>query len=277
MSFRQAMTGHMRANSPLTNDQIARVAPSVFAEAKHDSRSERYMYIPTIQVLDGLRKEGFDVFSVQQGKTRVPGKAEFTKHMLRLRHRGDTGPTIVGNEFNEIVLINSHDGTSSYQMMSGLFRPVCSNGLVVCMETLSDIRVPHKGDIITDVIQGAYNTLDGFGLIRDVTENMKALRLSAPEARIFADAALSIKYDDEDAAAPFEASALLRPRRTEDQSPDLWTTFNRVQENLVRGGIAGRTADNRRTRTREVTAIDSNVKLNRALWTLAERMAELKA
>jgi hypothetical protein len=266
-----------RQSSPLSNDQIMRIAPSVFAEEKHSSRSDRYTYIPTIQVLDGLRKEGFEPFEVSQGRSRIAGKAEFTKHMLRLRHRDNMVVRNVGDEFNEIALINSHDGTSSYQMFSGIFRAVCSNGLVVCHETLNDIRVPHKGDIVNDVIQGAYNTLDGFGIIRDVTENMKALRLSAPEARIFADAALSIKYDDEETSAPFDAGVLLRARRTEDTNPDLWTTFNRIQENLVRGGIPGRTADGRRTRTREVTAIDSNVKLNRALWTLAERMAELKA
>lgn len=270
-----------RANSPLSDDQIARIAPSVFAAEKHESRSERYAYIPTIEVLNGLRREGFQPFSVSQGRSRIAGKAEFTKHMLRLRHADQSHLALkggqVGEEVNEIVLINSHDGTSSYQMMSGVFRLICSNGMVVQTETLNDVRIKHSGDVIQAVTQGAYDVLDGFGIIRDVTENMKALRLTAPEAMIFADAALSIKYDEEDSPAPFAARELVRPRRREDTNPDLWTTFNVIQENLVRGGIAGRTADGRRTRTREVTAIDSNVKLNRALWTLAERMAELKA
>lgn len=270
-----------RANSPLSDDQIARIAPSVFAADKHVSRSERYAYIPTIDVLNGLRKEGFEPYSVAQGRSRIEGKAEFTKHMLRLRHAeqshlGHKGGA-VGEEFNEIVLINSHDGTSSYQMMSGVFRLACSNGLVVHKETLQDVRVKHSGDVIHAVVQGAHDVLDGFGIITDVTENMRALRLSGPEAGIFADAALSIKFDDEESPAPFAARELLRPRRSSDTNPDMWTTFNVIQENLVRGGIAGRTADGRRTRTREVTAIDGNVKLNRALWMLAERMAELKA
>lgn len=270
-----------RANSPLCDEQIARIAPSVFAAEKHASRSDRYAYIPTIDVLNGLRKEGFQPYSVSQGRSRIAGKAEFTKHMLRLRHAdqahlGHKGGA-VGEEFNEIVLINSHDGTSSYQMMSGVFRLICSNGMVVQNETLNDVRVKHSGDVIQSVIQGAHDVLDGFGIIRDVTENMKALRLTAPEAGIFADAALSIKFDEEETTAPFAARELLRPRRHEDTDANLWTTFNVIQENLVRGGIAGRTADGRRTRTREVAAIDTNVKLNRALWTLAERMAELKA
>ena len=82
------------------------------------------IYIPTIEVLRGLRKEGFEPFMVAQGQSRVEGKAEFTKHMIRIRHAGhvSTRP-----EANEIILINSHDGASSYQMLAGVFR-LCPAG-----------------------------------------------------------------------------------------------------------------------------------------------------
>lgn len=259
-----------RQSSPLSDDQIRHVAPSVFAMEAHASRSERYTYVPTIDVLSGLRKEGFQPFMVAQGRTRVPGKADFTKHMLRLRHSND----IQSQEANEIILINSHDGTSSYQMLAGVFRFVCCNGMV-CGETIEDIRIKHSGDIVNNVISGAFNVLDGFELIREVTTDMKQLTLTRPEQVLFAEAAMAVKYDEEQ-DAPFDSSELLRTRRADDRDPSLWTTFNKIQENVVRGGIAGRNANGRRTRTREVTAIDNNVKLNRALWTLAEKMAELK-
>ena len=114
----------LRTDSPLSEDQMRAAAPSVFAEGKHASRSERYTYIPTIDVLRGLRKEGFEPFMVAQGQSRVEGKAEFTKHMIRMRHAGQvqTKP-----EANEIILINSHDGASSYQMLAGMFR-LCPTG-----------------------------------------------------------------------------------------------------------------------------------------------------
>ena len=114
----------LRADAPLSEDQMRSAAPSVFAEGKHASRSERYTYIPTIDVLRGLRKEGFEPFMVAQGQSRVEGKAEFTKHMIRMRHAGivSTKP-----EANEIILINSHDGASSYQLLSGVFR-LCTAG-----------------------------------------------------------------------------------------------------------------------------------------------------
>ena len=85
---------------PLDNEQLFRAAPSIFAEEKHGSRSERYTYIPTIQVVDGLRSEGFFPFSVCQSRTRIEGKAEFTKHMIRLRQHDQ----ILAPEANEIIL-----------------------------------------------------------------------------------------------------------------------------------------------------------------------------
>jgi hypothetical protein len=261
----------LRADHPLSDDQIRSVAPSIFAEEKHQSRSDRYTYIPTGEVLGALRKEGFQPFMVCQTRVRDTGKREHTKHMLRLRHAAQ----INGAEANEIILLNSHDGTSSYQMLAGMFRFVCSNGLV-CGDTVADLRIPHKGDVIGQVIEGAYDVLDGFELVRERQEGMRAITLDHGESEVFARAALSLKYDDPVKPAPITETQLLRPRRRDDDRPDLWSTFNRVQENLVQGGLSARTANGRRNRTRAIQGIDQNVKVNRALWILAEEMKRLK-
>ena len=79
----------IRSQVPLNNEEIRAVAPSIFASEKHDSRSERYTYIPTIEVLEGLRREGFQPFMACQARCRDEGKREHTKHMLRLRHAGE--------------------------------------------------------------------------------------------------------------------------------------------------------------------------------------------
>ena len=261
----------LRADHPLSDDQIYRVAPSIYAEAKHQSRSERYTYIPTGEVLGALRKEGFQPFMVCQTRVRDTGKREHTKHMLRLRHANQ----INGAEANEIILLNSHDGTSSYQMLAGMFRFVCSNGLV-CGDTVADLRIQHKGDVIGKVIAGAYDVLDGFELVRERREGMAAITLERGESEVFARAALSLKYDDPVKPAPITEAQLLEPRRLGDDHPDLWSTFNRVQENLVQGGLSARTTNGRRSHTRAIQGIDQNVKVNRALWILAEEMKRLK-
>jgi len=265
--------GHtsVRSQRPLTNEEIAGVAPSIFATEKHDSRSERYTYIPTIDVLEKLRTEGFMPFMACQARCRDEGKREHTKHMLRLRYASQ----IDSSEANEIILLNSHDGTSSYQMLAGTFRFVCCNGMV-CGDTLNDIRVPHKGNIVDNVIEGAFRVVDDFEQINGQIDGMKALPLNDGEQFAFAHAALALKYDPQTEMTPITEQQILAPKRREDVGNDLWKTFNRVQERMLKGGVHGRAANGRRTTTRAVTGIDQDIRLNRALWVLAEQMKLLK-
>ena len=274
----------LRAEHPLSEDQMRAAAPSIFAEGKHASRSERYTYIPTIDVLRGLRREGFEPFMVAQGASRIEGKAEFTKHMIRMRHHRDhSGQVQTRPEANEIILINSHDGASSYQMLAGIFRYVCANGLVVG-DVVDDIRIPHKGQVQDQVIEGAFRVLDEFEAVGEHTEAMKALQLQPPEEIAFATAALALRFGERGVEetgghrpAPVTAEQLIEARRPEDLGHSLWTTFQRVHENVIRGGQPGRSAQGRRLQTRPVGSIDRGVSLNRALWMLAEEMRKLKA
>jgi hypothetical protein len=266
----------IRSETPLAEDQMRRAAPSIFAEGKHGSRSERYTYIPTIDVLRGLRQEGIEPFMVAQSKSRIEGKTEFTKHMIRMRHAGQVN---IRPEANEIILINSHDGASSYQMLAGVFRFVCCNGLVVG-DVSNDIRIPHKGNIRDEVIEGAFRVLEDFEVVDDSTDRMKALPLQREEQQAFATAALALRYGERgegESLAPVTADQLIEARRPEDFCNSLWTTFQRVQENAMKGGQPGRGAKGRRLHTRPVASIDRSVSLNRALWVLAEEMRKLKA
>jgi hypothetical protein len=261
----------LRSAYPLSDEQIRSVAPSIFAEVPHESRSRRYAYIPTIEVLSGLRKEGFQAFMVCQARVRHEDRREYTRHMLRLRHASQ----INGAEANEIILLNSHDGSSSYQMLAGMLRFVCTNGLV-CGDSFTDIRVPHRGKVADHVIEGAYKVLQGFERTEESREAMQSITLSDGEAEVFARSALALKYDD-GKALPITESQILEPRRSDDQGSDLWSIFNRVQENFVKGGLMGRSASGRSQRTRPVRGIDQNIRLNRALWLLAEGLRQLKA
>lgn len=269
----------VRSETPLAEDQMRRAAPSIFATGKHESRSDRYTYIPTIDVLRGLRREGFEPFMVAQSKSRIEGKAEFTKHMIRMRHVINGAECLSTRpEANEIILINSHDGASSYQMLAGVFRFVCCNGLVVG-DVSNDIRIPHKGSIQDEVIEGAFKVLSDFEAVNASTQSMKALELRPDDERAFATAALALRYGepvDGQSVAPIAADKLIEARRVEDLGHSLWTTFQRVQENTLRGGQMGRSAQGRRVQTRPVASIDRSVSLNRALWVLAEEMRKLK-
>ncbi|MGG6196972.1 DUF932 domain-containing protein [Pantoea allii] len=257
----------IRKDCPLTHDELFRTVPSIFSETKHDSRSDRYTYIPTITLLDNLKREGFQPFFACQTRVRDLSKRDHTKHMLRLRREGQ----ITGNQVPEIILLNSHDGSSSYQMLPGLFRAVCQNGLI-CGETFGEVRVPHKGDVVERVIEGAYEVLGIFGRVDEKREEMQQMILPPPAQQALAKAALTYRFGDEH--HPVTESQILSPRRWQDDNPDLWTTYQRIQENLIKGGLRGRNAQGRNQQTRAVRGIDGDVKLNRALWMMAETMLE---
>ena len=257
----------IRRDRALTNDELARYVPSIFSEEKHISRSDRYTYIPTITLLDNLRKEGFHPFFACQTRVRNLNKQDHTKHMLRLRQEGQ----ITGKEVPEIILLNSHDGSSSYQMIPGLFRFVCANGMV-CGDSFGEVRVPHKGDVVDRVIEGAYEVLNIFDRVEEQRETMQGISLPKPAQQAFAHAALTYRYGEE--YQPVTKEQILMPRRWEDKKDDLWTTYQRLQENLIKGGLSGRSAKGKHARTRAINGIDGDIKLNRALWVMAENMRQ---
>ncbi|QOU76451.1 hypothetical protein JAB4_059510 (plasmid) [Janthinobacterium sp. HH102] len=263
-----------RGREPLTDEMMQRIAPSIFATEAHESRSERYTYIPTSTVVAALRAEGFQPFMVSQARTRSVEKKEHTKHMIRMRQANQFNADR-GEEVNEIILINSHDGTSSYQIIPGVFRVVCTNGLVSGKGN-RDVKIRHSGNVIDNVIEGAFRVVEEFALVDEHKEEMKSIVLDKQEQIIFARHALELRYETENKPAPITAEQILRPWRQNDVKTDLWTTFNVVQENMIKGGVPIRTEKFTRTKTREVKGIDQNVRLNRTLWSLAEEMKKLK-
>lgn len=282
-------TPQNRFQSPLTIDQIAKYAPSAMATHAHESRSDRYTYIPTVNVIEGMMRAGFQPFSASQSRSRIEGKSEFTKHMIRFRHQAANGtaPTEllkVGDVVPEVVLINSHDGTSAYKLIAGLYRLVCSNGLMVSDEEIASISVMHKGNILENVVEGSYRLIEQSQTVGETVQNWTALQLTNGEQNALAEAAHTLRFADSEGkvTTPITAAQLLQPRRRDDVGDNLWKTFNRVQENVIKGGLSAIQRDEnghrvRRISTRQVKGIDQDVKLNRALWQLAERMQELKA
>ncbi|EKC2495335.1 DUF945 domain-containing protein [Salmonella enterica] len=267
LASRFGRINQIRRDRPLTHEELMQYTPSVFGEDKHASRSDRYAYIPTITLLENLRREGFEPFFACQSRVRDPGRRDYTKHMLRLRRAGQ----ITGPQVPEIIILNSHGGESSFQLLPGIWRQVCANGLV-CGQSFGEIRVPHRGDIAGKVIEGAYEVLGVFDRVEEKREAMQSLQLPPPAQQALAKAALTYRFGEEH--QPVTTTQILTPRRYEDRKDDLWSVFNRIQESLLKGGLPGRTVQGKRTHTRAVNGIDGDVKLNRALWVMAEQMQQ---
>ena len=264
------------AMSILTEQQLYKTAPAVFADGPDLAVSERYGFLPTIEVVRNLQNEGWYPVRAQQTLSRDPEKIHLAKHMIRFRQDPDRQMT-VGDSIAELVLTNSHDRSSTYQLDMGLFRLVCSNGMVTQTGDFGGIRVRHGKHIVESIIEGSLQLAGQIPHLNESVENFQSTLISSTEAQLFARAALNLRYgQDWQQMSPIDSDALLQARRTEDKEPTLWKVFNRVQENLMKGGLSGRSPSGRATRTKAIVSVSQDVRLNRALWQLADEFSKLK-
>jgi hypothetical protein len=178
----------------------------------------------------------------------------------------------VGDVFPEIVLSNSHDGTSAYKVLLGLFRLVCRNGMTVNSGQINEINVRHSGpeDLAGEILDASYGIIDQAPTAIKQIDDWSKHALTRPQQLAYAEAALDL-VDHTFKPSPEQ---LIAARRDKDNKSDVWTTFTVVQENLMRGGQETRNADGRRRHVRAIRSVNEDIRLNRALWRLTEALAE---
>ena len=156
-------------NNVLSPEQIALQAPAVVELTHADNLSKHYTHIPTMTLIEDMEQLGWEVVDVKQGKSRDDSKRMFKKHMVVFRN-----PNLkISREgmdavFPQILLTNSHDGKSSFQFRAGLFRLVCSNGLVISTQDFAQTRMRHSGysfqqlkDVVMDMVAKIPDTIKG--------------------------------------------------------------------------------------------------------------------
>jgi hypothetical protein len=261
------------ARVELSDDQIKAQAPSVFAAAPQAGVSERYTFLPTAQIVSRMKQEGWAPVEVRQQAVRLEGRMGFQKHLIRFQRRDQIATP---NEYTpEIALVNSHDRSSAYQIHGALYRFVCANGLMVSDSTIERVSIRHSGREAEEIIAASFTMLAQLPRLSEKVEAFRSRRMTPTEQHIFAEEAIKLRWDDVK-LAPVGVARVLWPRREEDTGNDLWSVYNRVQENLIRGGqwdYHQRRADgSRHQKTRPVTGLDESIRINQRLWEIAEAM-----
>jgi hypothetical protein len=262
----------------LSEAELMDKAPSIFAAEAHESRSERFAPIATIDVLRGIAKHGFVPVGVKQSTSRDEGRAPFTKHLIRLR-RLDGKQRQVGDTVFEMLLKNANDGTAAYHLMAGLWRIRCMNSLVVKTKSLGEISIRHTGDAPQEVLEASFKVLEQADRTLAYAEAWGRVDLKEIERINFAKKAHKLRWEGKDygVATAVTPGKLLEARRSGDEGSDLWSVFNVVQENIIRGGVEGDGKDSVGRKchytSRPVNGIDADVTLNTALWGLADELA----
>lgn len=241
-------------------EQLKSQVPSIFATNPSTKMTNKYVFVPTTEILEKFNKEGWDVYSAKQS-----GRSIHATHQVRLRN-GEMPK--VGDSFLEAIITNSHNGLSSLSVGAGLHRLVCSNGLTVPDSVSSTFKVRHKSLDMGDIRRLTDDFAEKMPLIENSIGKMRTRILTEGDKVGFVKSASNIRWKD-GMPATMSIEEILQPMRESDKESDMWTTFNVIQEKFVRGGVGYR-AGKRNTTMRELKNIVNTNKLNTELWELAE-------
>jgi hypothetical protein len=259
----------------LQDNDLMKMVPSAFSRGKHERTSSRYEFLPTIDVVTALKESGFMPVKATQKHPRDEERAPFVRHMIRFRQECDLVKS-VNDMVPEIVLVNSHDGHSCYHLRAGIYRMVCSNGLVVGNDQFH-YKVRHQGAELNQVIQSAIDLATQFPKTLEIAEKWREIDVSPGVKLQYAERASEINWKKEEYR--IDPNLLLIPRRGEDKANDLWTLFNVVQEHIIKGGVSyTKTLEDgkqRKGKTRPVNAVPRDINVNTALWNLTQEVADL--
>lgn len=244
---------------------IATLPRPVLATHAADDLSKRYEFIDSHEVIERMAQEGYYVAAASVANPRRR-EALFAKHSIDFRHENARE---INGAVPRILFVNSHDGSSSAQLLAGVYRFVCSNGLVVG-HTVEQARIRHSGDAAAALIERVRGIARNTSGLYEKIDRWSKVDLSTEKARTFARYAGFLRFGADGMYSPEE---LLGVRREEDDAGNLWSVFNRVQENAVRGGLSGLTRTGRAATSRPLSDISRDVDFNSQLWTLAEEFA----
>jgi hypothetical protein len=266
----------------MTDEQLIRMVPAIGAERPAERVSGIYKQVRTIEVVDILRDQGWMPVMASAPRVRSLERGRFCKHMIKFQR--ETNIMQADDERIQLLLTNSHDAGSCYHVMLGVFRMICGNGMVVMSSSFQDIRIRHVGFDPKEIVKASARVGEAGKLVSERVGDMRNVNLLQAEQVALSESAAMLLFGQEELKShqvDFNSMELNEPWRTQDKGDDLWHTFNRIQENVTKGGIPYYRHNQEnflhtRSKLRPVKSIDRDIRLNQALWALAEKMLELK-
>jgi len=255
----------------ITLDQAIAAAPAIAASHPHPRiKSPKYAFTNTVEIVDSLDRLGFKLTSARQSKSKSPQGMEYGTHIVRF---GNPELYIKNSEGKiegrpEVVLINDHAGNRPVQFEMGIFRLVCSNGLVIKSQDFGTFRERHTKYDFDTIKRMISEKVGGMKEVVNKISSWNSRLMSDKERFQFAVEALALRMGSDRQPENYEIYEILNPKRDADKGASLWNTFNVVQENLIKGGFE---MNNRVARA--ITNPTQDIKINQDLWQLAEAYA----
>ena len=262
-------------NEFLTKDAIREIAPSVFTEkADSSSTSKHYVHIPTETVIDDMASLGWGVVDAKQVKARK--NQGYQKHMVvfgndNLVVEGKDGDTVMPR----ILLTNSHDGKNSFKFQAGLYRLVCSNGLVIADAEFASMKIRHMGYDLSELKTVISEIVEKLPLTVECMNKLKAKEMSEDEKIDFAKKALRTRLPKAQISTlTYEnIQDLLEPTRKEDGGNDMWSVYNVIQEKIIHGMFDVYGVNGKVRKARKIKNFQQDTRVNKDLYELAVEFA----
>lgn len=255
----------------LSMDDVRRAAPAVFGYPA-PQMSSRYAPVRTEELIERLTDHGFRVTSAKQDhpKKRDPMTV---RHMVTMVHQSALLDTKAFSEgVPTLLLWNSHNGRSLLRLLAGFYRFICSNGLIVGT-TEQEFAFRHAEAPLSQLNEALDLVNERQQLALTRMRDWQQIELPTATTLLFAERAAMLRFGEK-AGGAYDRDEILKARRTEDEGNNLWRVMNRTQENLVRGGVTGKSANGRKVTSRGANSLAIDLEFNRGLWQLAEEFAK---
>lgn len=262
------MANKLEVLKSISLDTAKQLAPAIFATSPAPTiKSPKYQFTPTFEVIEHMQSLGYILTGAKQSKSNVELRKNWGIHITEFQH-----PDLYIKDSNgnvearpQVVLINSHDGTRPIQFEMGLFRLVCSNGLVIKSQDLGSFRERHTKFNFQEVKNLMDMKIETLPNVTNKISQWNMIEMTSTQRYNFASEAISLRLQEDRKPEQYEIMEILSPKRDVDEAPTLWHTYNAVQENLIKGGFQ---MNNRSARAIVNPIEDFNI--NQALWTLAD-------
>jgi hypothetical protein len=275
-------TDNALATSFLTKEELQKQCPMAFKELPTNPNvSGRYVQANTSTVIDDLAKLGWYPVQAKQCRNKKNSSGIRSFHMIafqnpdiKITRTNDDGSSVI-DTYPRIILTNSHDGFNSFKFMLGLFRLVCSNGLVVCDNQMVNMSIRHMNYTFEELRMIVKNAIEEVPNIVNTMNEMRNIQLTDEQKQELATEVIKIRKGiEENETYEVEQDVIediLTPVREEDKSNDLWTIFNICQEKLIKGGFFNKTNKNKLRKVKSITSIKKDMEYNQRLWLTASR------
>ena len=263
--------------TPMTEEQVRAACPYAFAEVPtNPDVSGKYIQANTATVIKDMAKMGWYPVQAKQCRAKKGSKGIRSFHMVAMQNDNVTipGPDGKTEAYVRIIIQNSHDGFSSFKFMMGLYRCVCSNGLVVSDAEFTTFSIRHINYSFEELLQVVNQAVAAVPGLCEKTVAMRNTVLSDEQKRELAVATYKIRkgVTEEDKVKVDDATIadLLTPVRKEDNGDSLWNVFNVLQEKMIKGGFSATGKNGKVRKQRSIKSIRKDTEYNQQLWAVAE-------